>query len=93
MEVYHLILGNPRELAYKFWRLDEENINQLLRRYHDRYKQREAKTALITIRRNILPHEYTLKSKKSEVMKRLLDQELLPDTKHLFLKKTRPRSF
>jgi phenylacetic acid degradation operon negative regulatory protein len=99
MEVSHLIFGNPRELAYKVWHLDQfeekyieikreiENINQLLARYHDRDKQRKAKTTLSPLRRNISPHEYTLESKKREFMKRLLEfaislpplpQELLP---------------
>jgi len=105
MEVSHIIFGNPKELARNVWRLDQfeekyikikrdiENINQLLARYHDRDKKREAKTTSgplgSRLRRNILPHVYTLKMKKREVMKRLLEltislpplpQELLPNS-------------
>jgi len=89
MEVSHIIFGDPKELARNVWHLDIfeekynkikreiENINQLLAGYHDRDKKREANAISSslgsTLRRNILPHVYTLKMKKRELMKRLLE--------------------
>lgn len=82
MEVSHLILGDPRELARKVWNLDKledeyagikkeiEKINQLLAIYNDRDKKREVKTAQ---KGKISSHLYRLKSRKRIVMNKLLD--------------------
>lgn len=82
MEVSHLILGNPKELAKRVWQLDKieekyieikkeiETVNQLIARLNDRSKQREAKTPK---RQKISGHLYELKNKRRVLIKKLLD--------------------
>lgn len=104
MEVSELLFGDPRELAKKIWHLDKveeeyqrlkneiKMVKQLLIKYNDRVKKREAKLPLSKpslIHKQSLTHFYRLKNRERRLNKEYLEfvisfpplpKELLPES-------------
>lgn len=85
LEVSHLLLGDPRELARKIWHLDSlvekyedlkgeiEKVNQLIEFFNDREKKREANALNIFRRGKKSGNRYRLESKLRLLKRKYLD--------------------